>query len=68
MELLTVHLVMVGVIRICRASVFDVIFLLALLEGKAGVDVNSGPGTSDPSSLCTAWVAEHHMLSHRHLG
>ena len=54
MELLTVHLVMVGVIRIYRASVFDVIFLLALLEGKAGVDVNSGPGTSDPSSPCTA--------------
>ena len=53
MELLTVHLVMVGVIRIYRESVLlaiDVVFLLALLEGKAGVDVSSGPGTSDPNS------------------
>lgn len=71
MELLTVPLVMVGVIRIYGASILlaiDVVFPLALLEGKAGVEMNSGPGTSDPSSPCTAWVAGHHMLSHRHLG
>ena len=71
MELLTVHHVKEGEIRIYRASVLLAIgevFLLDLLEGRAGVVMNSGPGTSDPSSPCTAWVAGHHMLSHRHLG